>query len=232
MQLIDPTVSGVVGFVVALGFEMPNFLKILFDKIKGEGEAEDVGFDVKFNRSKNLLCCDNVIKNGYGGGNLSFILPLKKIEISPKKLIPATGEMKKFLNYIPDFVKIIIAAAGSADLKVINNNLCTDPNSMDWSGEGNVGAKISLALLDYEKSFTSGFLKIKTNLSGTTDLTETFSIEKPSTLVAKGGWGNLTVFGTAKIIGGGNIKISQSFSKDLLEANPITSRVALPNILN
>jgi len=103
---------------------------------------------------------------------------------------------------------------------------------MAWSGEGNVGAKISLALLDYDKPFASGFLKIKTNLSGSTDLTATFSIEKPSTLVAKGGWGNLTVSGTAKIIGVGNIKISQSFSKDLLEANPITSRVALPNILN
>jgi len=70
--------------VGALGFDMPNFLKILLDKIKGEGEAEDVSFDVKFNRSKNLLCCDNAIKSGYGGGNLSFLLPLKKIEITPK----------------------------------------------------------------------------------------------------------------------------------------------------
>ena len=230
MQLIDPTVSGVVGFVGGVGFEMPNFLKILLDKIKAE--ASDANFDIKFNRSKNLLCCDNIIKNGYGGGNLSFILPLKKIEISPKKLIPATGEMKKFLNYIPDFVKIIIAAAGSADLKVINNNLCSDPNSMAWSGEGNVGAKISLALLDYDKSFTSGFLKIKTNLSGTTNLTETFSIEKPSTLVAKGGWGNLTVSGTAKISIVRLIKVSQSFSKEIVDASPITTRVALPNILN
>jgi len=230
MQLIDPTVSGVVGPVVALGFDMPNFLKILLDKIKGDGS--DANFDIKFNRSKNLLCCNSVIKNGYGGGNLSFILPLKKIEISPKKLIPATGKLKKYLDYIPDFVKIIIAAEGSADMKVINDNLCSDPNSMAWSGEGNVGAKVSLALLNYDRSFGKGTIKVKTDLSGSTSLTETLSIEQPSTLVAKGGWGNLTVSGTAELIGLGLFNISQPFSKEIVDASPITTRVALPNILN
>jgi len=99
---------------------------------------------------------------------------------------------------------------------------------MAWSGEG----KVSLALLNYDKSFGKGTIRVKTDLSGSTSLIETLSIEQPYTLVAKDGRGNLSVSETAEFIGLGLFNISQSFSKEIVGASPITTRVALPNILN
>ena len=126
--------------------------------------------------------------------------------------LQATGKLKKYLDYIPGFVKIIIAASDSVDLNVRNDNLCTDPNSMAWKGEGNVGGTISLALLNYDKAIGPGeAIKIDTDLPGSTLLFEILSIDAPSMFVVQGGWGNLTVSGKAKIDAIGVVKIKQSF---------------------
>lgn len=190
---ISKTISVVNGNVkdeVTISFEIPNYFNEVLNKI-GLGDKTELSIESNF--ADQMECCIELGALPSISGSLVFTLSM---DAGPFTIIgiPVPAAFKDYVS--ADAVNVTLTGSGSVDLEG-NSNACEQISKWIGGGDLTLGAKVGGDIT----AKIPEVIKFKTEVKGSTSITEKLSISDFTKLMITTNWGGLTgeVSGTIKI---------------------------------